>query len=345
MHSRVWLAHLGLAAMLLGGCHDSAVHATAGTPEYERLELRYQGFNGLVTYPELAEDLGYLAPIKLKWIGNTISGPQDIQSVVTGDIDFGGAFNGAIIKLIAAKAQIKAVIGYYGIDEKTWGGFYVSGDSPIRGPRDLIGKKVAVNTMGAHSEFMLREYMKRGGLSEAEIKEVTLVVIPPLNAELALRQHQVDVVTLGGILADKALERGALRLLFSDHALFGNFTAGSVVFTHSSLRTRPKTVRKFVEATARAIEWVRSQPQEVVRARYVQILEARKRGEDVALVNYWKSGSIAQPGGVIADRDMQMWIDFMEKDGSLSPKQVLLSDLFTNEFNPYHDRRRQPEEH
>ncbi len=63
-----------------------------------------------MTFTELAEDLGYLAPLKLKWVGNTISGPQDIQTVVTGDTDIGGAFYGAILKLIAAKAPIKAVV-------------------------------------------------------------------------------------------------------------------------------------------------------------------------------------------------------------------------------------------
>src|SRR5206468_11798347 len=101
-----------LAIGLLAG------HAAAQTPEkaLEKTEVRYQGWAGQVTFPELAEDLGYLAPLKLKWIGNTISGPQDIQAVVTGDIDVGGAFYGAILKLIAAKAPIKAVVGYYGSD-------------------------------------------------------------------------------------------------------------------------------------------------------------------------------------------------------------------------------------
>ncbi len=55
---------------------------------------------------ELAEDLGYLAPIRLHFVGSTVSGPQSVQAVVTGDTDFGGAFNGAIIKLVAAKAPI-----------------------------------------------------------------------------------------------------------------------------------------------------------------------------------------------------------------------------------------------
>ena len=84
--------------------------------------------------PELAEDLGYLGDVKLNWVGNTISGPQDIQSAATGQTDFGGAFAGAVVKLIEAGAPVKAVINYYGEDEKTFNGFYVKEDSPIRTP-------------------------------------------------------------------------------------------------------------------------------------------------------------------------------------------------------------------
>ena len=121
--------------------------------------------------------------MKLKWVGNTISGPQDIQSAATGQIDFGGAFNGAVVKLAARKAPIKAVISYYGVDKAAYNGFYVLEDSPIRSARDLIGKKVGMNTLGAHSEAMLDIYLQRHGLSPAEIKKVEPLVVPPVNTE------------------------------------------------------------------------------------------------------------------------------------------------------------------
>jgi hypothetical protein len=107
--------------------------ADVGAIQYELLELRYQGWGGRVTFPELAEDLGYLAPIRLKWVGNTYSGPQDIQAAVTGDTDFGGAFNAAIEKLVAAGASIKAVIGNSGCDKDSWPGLYVLSGSSIKG--------------------------------------------------------------------------------------------------------------------------------------------------------------------------------------------------------------------
>jgi ABC-type nitrate/sulfonate/bicarbonate transport system substrate-binding protein len=166
------------AAMAVAGC--GAKSSAAGG---EVTELRYQGSVGQVTLPELAENLGYLGDLKLKWIGNTISGPQDIQAATTGDVDFGGAFNGAIVKLVAAKAPVRAVIGYYGSNEQVFQGFYVLDGSPIRSPRDLIGKKIGVNTLGAHAEAVIKTYLSRNGLTDAEIKQVQLVVVPPVNTE------------------------------------------------------------------------------------------------------------------------------------------------------------------
>jgi ABC-type nitrate/sulfonate/bicarbonate transport system substrate-binding protein len=316
------------------GCGSRAPAAKAGANGLEVSQLRYQGASGAVSFPELAQDLGYLAPLELHWVGNTFSGPQSIQTVVTGDTDFGSAFNGAIVKLIAAKAPIRAVVGSYGVDAGTWGGFFVQEDSPIRGPRDLIGKKVAVNTVGAHSEFMLREYLTRAGLSTAEIKQVTMVVIPPVNGEQALRHGQVDVATLGGIMRDRALERGHIRLLFSDLELYGTFTAGSYVFSTKFMRDHPNTVRKFVDGTGRAIEWARAQPPEVVRARLTAIIEKRHRAEDTSLVKYWRSTGIALPAGQIAEREFQVWVDWLIKDGELKPGQLALANLYTNDYNP-----------
>jgi ABC-type nitrate/sulfonate/bicarbonate transport system substrate-binding protein len=319
------------------GCARDEARAEpfASSTQLERLSLRYQGFTGQVTFPELAEDLGYLAPIRLDYVGNTISGPQDIQTVVTRDIDFGGAFNGAVIKLKAAKAPITAVIGYYGVDEDTWSGYYVLEDSPIRSARDFIGKKVAMNTIGAHQEFVLREFLTRGGLTKDEIAQVTIVVVPPVSAEQSLRQRHVDAAVLGNILRDKALERGQIRCIFSDYDLFGVFTAGSYVLTNDFLRDNPNTSRHFVQATARAIEWARSSRREDVVARMQQIIQRRRRNEDDSATRYWRSTGVAGKGGLIQEREFQIWIDWLVKAGELKPHQLVPSALYSNELNPF----------
>lgn len=156
-----------LVTLAAGVAACSPGSGTATTDD-GRTVLRYQGSAGQVTYPELAESLGYYENVALDWVGDTTSGPQDIQSAATGQTEFGGAFNGAVIKLAAADSPITSVISYYGSDEQSFNGYYVLEDSPIRTARDLIGKKVGMNTLGAHHEFLVREWLARQGLTPDE---------------------------------------------------------------------------------------------------------------------------------------------------------------------------------
>jgi ABC-type nitrate/sulfonate/bicarbonate transport system substrate-binding protein len=326
-----------LSIVISAGCQEKKTGATGAKEKggYETLKIKYEGSVGSVIYPELAEDLGYLGPIKLEWIGNQTSGPASIQNAATGQTDFGGAFNGAIAKLKASGAPIKSVIGYYGSDKDTYTGYYVLNDSSIKNARDLIGKKVGMNTMGAHAEFVLKEYLKQNGLTDAEIKKVTLVVLPPVSTEQALRQKQIDVAVLTGMLGNLAVKNGGIKMLFSDYDLLGPFTAGSYVFTEKFIKQNPHTVKKFVEATAKAIEWAQTHSREEVIARYESIIKKRGRKEDTNTLQYWKSTGIAEKGGVIQEKEFKIWVDWLKKNGEFNDVKVKLSDLYTNEFNPY----------
>jgi hypothetical protein len=51
-----------------------AVSSASAQEALEVTDIRYQGSVGTVVWIELAEHLGYLAPLKAKWVGNTISG-------------------------------------------------------------------------------------------------------------------------------------------------------------------------------------------------------------------------------------------------------------------------------
>jgi ABC-type nitrate/sulfonate/bicarbonate transport system substrate-binding protein len=310
-----------------------------GTPAFaqapEKLELRYQGWASKVLYPELAEDLGYLAPIKLKWVGNTISGPQDIQAAVTGDVDFGGAFNGSIVKLVAAHAPVKAVISYVGTDKQTNGGLFVLQGSPIHGARDLLGKKVGVNTPGAYEQYLVTAYLEKAGLSKDDLQKITFVAAPPVNLAQLLKQKQLDAIFLEDIIKDKLVADGGATLLTTDYQLFGSFGYASYLFTDRFIAQNPNTVRKFVDGTARAIEWARNTPHDEVVARLKKIVAQRHRNEDASIVNYWKSAGVGGKGGLINADDFTTYIDWYVSNGVLKAGQVKPEDIYSNQFNPF----------
>ncbi|MFE2922571.1 ABC transporter substrate-binding protein [Streptomyces goshikiensis] len=326
---RQFLALLGISAAAV-----SCGTATAGGGSGKQLKkLKYQGAVGSVTLPELAADLGYLEDLTLDWVGNTISGPQDIQSAATGQTHFGGAFNGAVVKLAASKAQIQAVVSYYGSDQDTYLGYYVLEDSPIRSARDLVGKKVGMNTLGAHAQALLDIYLERNGVSKADAGKVEPLVVPPVNTEQALRQKQIQVGVLSGVLRDKALAAGGIRPLFKDHELLGAFSAGTYVMTRRFIKENPDTARTFTTGVAKAIEWSRTTPREEVIARMTEIVKKRGRNEDTSTLQYWHSYGVAETGGRIADKEFQLWIDWLGERGEIKKGGLKAGDLYTNEFN------------
>ncbi|GLX66572.1 ABC transporter substrate-binding protein [Paenibacillus glycanilyticus] len=325
------LLTLGFVSVLLAGCSDSK--AKAGE---EDKVLQYNAAPGSVSFPELAKDLGYLGDLELDSIGSTTGGPESIQLTATKQIDFGSAFNGAIIKSISQNVKIKSVIGSYGSDKNTYIGAYVLEGSSIKSPKDFIGKKVGVNTLGAHLEFVTKDYLRKGGLSEKEIGQVTLVTIPSANAEQILRSKQIDVVLMSGIARDRALDKGGIVELFKDTDVYNSeFTAGDYFFREDYIKNNPDTVRQFVEGVAKAIEWARTTPREEVIQRFEAIIKKRDPNESTENLKYWKSTGIAQPGGVITPGEYQVWIDWLVANGELKQGQIKAEDLYTNEFNSY----------
>jgi ABC-type nitrate/sulfonate/bicarbonate transport system substrate-binding protein len=312
---------------------EDAPKGSSAAPE--KLELRYQGWSSRVLYPELAEDLGYLAPVKLKWIGNTSSGPQDIQAAVTGDIDFGGAFNGSILKLAAAGAPIKAVIAYIGTDAQTSGGILTLASGPIRDAKDLVGRKIGVNTPGAYQEYLITVYLQKSGVSASDIKKVIFVPAPPVTVAQLLRAGQLDAVFLEDILKEKLLAEGDARLLTTDYDQLGSFGYAAYILTNRFIEQYPETSRKFVEGVARAIAWTQSASREEVVARLEKILKERNRNEDRTAVRYWKSAGVGGKGGVIRPQEFESYLAWFEANGPLKPGQVRLSDVYTNQFNPF----------
>lgn len=324
---------LTILAALLSACGNDA--ATASEEVKEKV-IKYQVYRSTVNPIDLAVDLGYLEGIRLEGVSDYKGGTESIQLVATGEVDVGWAFNGALVKAHSKNVELVSVIGNYGSDDVTNMTAYVLENSDIKEPTDLIGKKVGVNILGAHMEFILKEYLMQAGLSKNEIEQVQLVTIPSTSAEQALRAGQLDAVILNGAFKDLAFDRGGVRELFSDVDVMGrSFTAGNYFFSKKFVEENQDLVKQFTEAIAKTIEWSKETPREEVIARMEKIIKERNPNESTEFLKYWKSFGVSTEGGIITDDEMQIWIDWLVENGELKEGEVKPSELYTNEFNPY----------
>lgn len=310
---------------------DSAANAKDG-----KSALKYHGEPGLVTPAELAEDLGYFKKVSLDYQGVAKGGPESIQFVATKQLDFGNAFDGAIIKSIEKNVKIKAVITSYGSSEENYVGFFAKKGTKITTAKDLINKKIAVNIRGAHYEMLLKKYFKSEGLTDEEIDTIEFVTLPIVNSEQAVINGQVDLATLNNVFRDKALKNGQTELVFSDlDALGGSYNAGGYFFREDFIQSNKEEVADFTQGVAKAYEWMAATDDKTVIAKMQEIMEKRNRDEPIENIQYWKDSGVVTKGGKISAEDYKRWLQPLVDQQELQSTNINVKKYYTNEFNPY----------
>jgi ABC-type nitrate/sulfonate/bicarbonate transport system substrate-binding protein len=320
------------AALIAAGAAGCSADASADGEEVTT--LRYQSGPGLLNYAELADALGYLDGLTLKSVGEVQGGPAALQALATDQTDFAvGPFNGATAKVASTGVDVKAVAAAYGSTDEVNSSVLTLEDSGIDGGRDLIGKKVAVNTLGANAEAVLDTYLAKEGLSAAEIDKVTLVPLPGINAEPALRQGQVDAIYASFAAKVLALEHGGVKILANDTDFVGAYNGGSYVLKGRFIEDNPTTTKKLVAGITKAIAWDQAHTPEETLATYTNYLEANGKAPYVKALATWHGNGVATPGGVLRDSDFSIWIDWLQASGEVEAAGLKPAELYTNEFN------------
>lgn len=304
--------------------------AISPTVQREFITLRATVNLGSVGIHEIAEEKGFFEEqgIKIEKVGTTQGGTEGVQALAAGSIDFASSAWQPWINSISRGSKLKVVVAASGQNENEKGQFFiVLQNSTINSAKDLVGKKIAVNVLGAEADYMTREYLKKNGLS---IDKVQLVVVPWPQHEQVLRSGQVDAVVAISPYSDKILEKKDTRVLFTGYDVRGK-TASIGYGVHENLiKQNPEAVRKFVAVIAKATDWAAENQDE---ARKIVAEIYTKRGGNPDLAKYW-SPKRAWEHGLIKDEDVQWWLDIFAKDGK-EEGQLKPSDVYTNEFNPY----------
>lgn len=318
---------------LAGGTAACGSSEGAETTADGKTVIRYLGSAGSISLPEIAQALGFLDDFELKYVGETTGGPESLRALATDQVDIANSFQGAITKVIATGVPITSVVASYGYSGDVRSSIAVRDDGSVKTARDLIGKKVALNTLGANAEAVLDTYLEKEGLSEAEIEKVILVPLPATVAESSLRTKKVDAAFMSGPQLALAEQEGGLDVLVTDTEFLGDYTGGSYAMTTEFLEENPEEATGFVTGIAKAIEWTQQHSVEEVREVASKYFVANDRPEAAEALKLWNGTGIPRPGGYLADDDFELWLDWLDEQGEIDVDKVDLSKLWTNEFN------------
>ncbi|MGB3339777.1 MAG: ABC transporter substrate-binding protein [Devosia sp.] len=298
----------------------------AGAATAEDVTIRYLGGSGGLAAYELADELGYFegTGITLENLGNAAGGPETLIALAGGSVDLAGAATPAVLNSIAAGNDFLAAFPSNGINEEAQSIFYVLDGSPIKEIKDIVGKTIAVNTLGAHLEYAVREALHQQGLPP---DAANLIVVPGPQLEQVLRSGQVDISAFGywqTTFEGAARLAGGITPVFEDTDVLGEIAGGFVVLRRDWVDAHPEAAKVFVEQSARALDYAREYPDET---KVVLAAALNARGENGDLAQYFKGYGVRE-GGLAVERDIQFWIDVLEREGKLetgklSPAEIL----------------------
>ena len=318
-----------LAALAaLTGC---AAHADGKTDT-----LRYQSYAGSVDPLLFADALGKLDGVHLKRVGDVTGGPQALQALVSHQTDIGSsAFYGAIAQLVSGGAPIKAVFPSYGSNAGTNEKLVVLDKSGITSAKDLVGKKIAVNTLGANAEAFLDTWFTQQGLSSDEQSKITLVPLPPLNTPDALAKGQVDAAVVSFIGYQQLAKEFKVHEVTDDvKALGGPYAGGAYTMRDDFIKNNPDLAKQVVAGIAAAVDYIETHSKQQVFDIYFPYLKKHGYADYIPAIqaNFpGTTGLVAKP--VIKDTDISRWTDWLKGRGVLKG-DLDVSDVYTNQFNP-----------
>ena len=310
--------------------HSLALGATlasglAVAAQADDVTIRYLASQGGLAAHELADELGYFdgTGIKLENLGYASGGPETLMGLAGGSLDLASAATSAVLNSIAGGNDFVIAYANNGINKDVQSIFYVLDDSPIKGIEDLPGKTIAVNTLGAHLDYTVREALHQKGLPE---DSANLVVVPGPQLEQVLRAKQVDVAAFGywqTTFEGAARQHGGIRPIFGDTDVLGDIAGGFVVLRRDWVEAHPEQARVFAEQSARALDYAREHPEET-KAIFAKALEAR--GENPAVAQYFRGYGVRE-GGLPVDHDIQFWIDVLVREGKIPQGKLVAKDL------------------
>lgn len=309
-------------ALLLSG-------AAATSSWAEDVTLRFLASHGGLSAHELAQELGYFegTGITLENVGYASGGPESLMALAGGSVEIGSAATSAVLNSLIGGNDFVAAYPTQGINDQVQSIFYVLEDSPIQGIADLPGKTVAVNTLGAHLDYTVREALHQAGLAQ---NAANLITVPGPQLEQVLRSGQVDVAAFGywqTTFEGAARQGGGLRAIFDDTDVLGEIAGGFTVLRRDWVEAHPEAARIWVEQSARALDYARENPEET---REILARALQERGENPEVAAFF-AGYGVREGGRAIPRDIDFWIGVLEREGKLQPGQLTARDVLLSD--------------
>lgn len=333
---KIFIAILLICAVILTivGCStgvDSSQKTTAGNEKKELFKLKVPTQTS-ATEILVADELGYYKEegIEIEDIGVLKSG-EDIAATLTGSNDVFTGHPNTVAKAILGGAKVKIVAaGMVDNPVNFHMGYFVKTDGPIQSAQDFLKKKVKVAVSGLNSctDLLVLEWLSQNNIPK---EQVEFTVMPDSQQEQALSQGLVDLAVLHPPFILKAKSDPKVKLLFTSWDIVKNPASGTSIrgFSEKFINEHPDVVTGFIRASAKARKWINANQEEAIK------IFAKRMDVDPSKVSLF----YFDDNDYIQESYIKTWLDLMIKHGQLQEGQIKVTDIYTNDYNPYYKKQ------
>jgi NitT/TauT family transport system substrate-binding protein len=184
-------------------------------------------------------------------------------AVVSGDFQIG--FSNTISLLIAASQDLPVEIISQGVlagktEEQAWADLLVLKDGPIKEPKDLEGKTIAVNTLKNICEVTIKASLEKDGVA-VDTLEFAEVPFPDMNAALEGGRVDAACVVEPFVSQGKAGKARGIDPFYVRTA--PDLTVATYFTSTQYAQENADVVDRFVRAMNRSLTYAQSHPDEV----------------------------------------------------------------------------------
>ena len=184
-------------------------------------------------------------------------------AVVSGDFQIG--FSNTISLLIAASEDLPVQIISQGVlggksEEQAWADLLVLKDGPIKEPKDLEGKTIAVNTLKNICEVTIKASLEQENVA-VDTLEFTEVPFPDMNAALEAGRVDAACVVEPFVSQGKAGKARGIDPFYVRTA--PDLTVATYFTSTQYAEQNADVVDRFVQAMNKSLTYAQSHPDEV----------------------------------------------------------------------------------
>ncbi|NMG08439.1 aliphatic sulfonate ABC transporter substrate-binding protein [Brasilonema sp. UFV-L1] len=184
--------------------------------------------------------------IGVEWI-EFPAGPQLLEAMNIGSIDFGHAGESPPIFAQAAGANLTYIAGIAA--NPAGSAILVPKNSPIKSVAELKGKKIAFQK-GSSAHYLLLQILEKAGLKYSDIQPISL---PPADARAAFVKGSIDAWSIWDPFYAAAEKSANARVLIDGKEI--NRQGGYYLASRKFADNNPQTIKAILEEIKKLEDW------------------------------------------------------------------------------------------